>query len=403
MALRFRSWWRPARKTSEPHDDRTVSFLELFYDLVYVVLVAELAHALAGHLDLKHIGQFAFLFAIVWWSWLNGTTYHEYHGNNDIRTRVFTFLQMFAVAGMAVFAHNALGEGSRGFALFYGIFQLILSYLWWRLAAYDPEHHRENRSFVIFFSLSTLLFFASIFVPTPLRFYIWGFAVVMSLLQPLIMFVLRPQSRDSSTLSFSPALIERFGLFNILVLAEIIVGVVSGLTHHDLLTIPLFVTGGLGLCLAFTMWWLYFDFVSHRKPLDTQRANTSWLYMHLFISMSIVAVGATLLNLVEHLGAEHLGEGLEPSVRWLLVGAIAIFLLSLFVLMRVIKVPDGAEAAYDRGSFIVLLTAIVIALLGLTNLAATPLLSLIIVLMMIPVVYAVVFWVKALGARDLHH
>ncbi len=396
MNLRFRTWWRPARKSSDPHDDRTVSFLELFYDLVYVVLVAELAHALAGHLDLKHFGQFAFLFSIVWWSWLNGTTYHEYHGNNDIRTRVFTFAQMLAVAGMAVFAHNALGSGSVGFAFFYGLYQLIVSILWWRLAVHDPEHHVESRAYVIIFSLSTLLFFASIFVPTPFRFYIWGFAVVMSLVQPLILFGLRPRTEHAALMSFSPALIERFGLFNILVLAEIIVGVVSGLTHHEQFSVSLFITGGLGLCLAFLMWWLYFDFISHRKPLDTQLASTSWLYMHLFVSMTIVATGAVVLNVVE-----HAGEPLEAIVRWSLVTTIAVYLLSLVPLMRVIKVTNEARNAYSRSSIMLLIIAFVIAALGFTPLATVPLLSVIVVLMFAPVVYAVAFWVRVLDARAL--
>jgi len=57
------------------------------------------------------------LFLLVWLAWINGSLYHDLHGNNDIRNRVFTFLQMFTVAAMAVFAHNAPGEGSAGFAL----------------------------------------------------------------------------------------------------------------------------------------------------------------------------------------------------------------------------------------------------------------------------------------------
>ena len=84
MNLKFRIWWQPARKAGDFDDDRSVSFLELFYDLVYVVLVAQLSHALAAHLDLKHLWQFMFLFAIVWWSWLNGSTYHEYHVGSRI-------------------------------------------------------------------------------------------------------------------------------------------------------------------------------------------------------------------------------------------------------------------------------------------------------------------------------
>ena len=86
----FRQWWQIPRRVSDRPEERTISFLELFYDLVYVVLIAQIAHSLAGHVDLAGFGQFVFLFVLVWWAWLNGALYHDLHGNNDIRTRVFT-------------------------------------------------------------------------------------------------------------------------------------------------------------------------------------------------------------------------------------------------------------------------------------------------------------------------
>ena len=181
----FRSWWQPPRKTIDREEDRSVTFLELFYDLVYVVLVAELAHGLATNVTLAGVAGFAFLFIIVWWAWINGTLYHELHGNNDVRTRVFTFLQMFTVAAMAVFAHNALGEGSIGFALSYTAFQLILTYLWWRTGVHDPEHRPLSTPYVLAFLFNTLLFIISVFVPPPWRFVLWGIALVISLLLPL--------------------------------------------------------------------------------------------------------------------------------------------------------------------------------------------------------------------------
>ena len=53
----FRLWWhRP--KMQDPAVERKVSWLELFYDLVYVVVIAELAHSLAAHPDLKGVLTF---------------------------------------------------------------------------------------------------------------------------------------------------------------------------------------------------------------------------------------------------------------------------------------------------------------------------------------------------------
>jgi hypothetical protein len=49
----FRTWWQPPRRTREREAQRQVTFLELFYDLVYVVLIAEVAHALSGHFNCR--------------------------------------------------------------------------------------------------------------------------------------------------------------------------------------------------------------------------------------------------------------------------------------------------------------------------------------------------------------
>ena len=80
----FRKWWRPPRRASDQDRDRSVTFLELFYDLVYVVLIAELAHTLSEQVDLGGVAGFAFLFAFVWWAWLNGALYHDLHGHNEL-------------------------------------------------------------------------------------------------------------------------------------------------------------------------------------------------------------------------------------------------------------------------------------------------------------------------------
>ena len=66
---RFRDWWQPPRKLGNRPEHRQVTFLELFYDLVYVVIIAQLSHALAGHISWEGVAEFAFLFVIVWWAW----------------------------------------------------------------------------------------------------------------------------------------------------------------------------------------------------------------------------------------------------------------------------------------------------------------------------------------------
>jgi low temperature requirement protein LtrA len=64
----------------------------------------------------------------------------------------------------------------------------------------------------------------------------------------------------------SPSLVERFGLFTIIVLGVVIVGVVGGVSEHHHLSWLVGGTAALGTLIAIGLWWVYFDFVSHHLP-----------------------------------------------------------------------------------------------------------------------------------------
>jgi low temperature requirement protein LtrA len=303
--------------------DRRVTFLELFYDLVYVVLIAELAHALAEHISLTSVLNFAFLFTFVWWAWVNGTMYYDLHGNNDLRTRVFTFIQMLTVASMAVFAHNALGDGSVGFALSFVAYQLILTYLSWRTGVHDPTHRPLSGYNSLLLLTAAVLVFVSVFVPSPARFVLWAVAVVSSLLIPLLLNRWRAQDQQfrdqvNHVWSLSHSAVERFGLWTIIVLGEVVVGAVQGVAKHHHIDLEIGLTAAFGILIAIGMWWVYFDFVSHRLQRSGEKFAQGWMYFHLPMTMGIAASGAAVLNTVV-----FAGESISGEVRWLLVGATA--------------------------------------------------------------------------------
>lgn len=397
--IRFRRWWQLPRSATTQHDDRRVSFLELFYDLIYVAIIAELAHSLAAHVTLATIGTFAFLFTLVWWAWLNGTTYHDLHGNNDIRTRVFTFLQMFTVAAMAVFAHNAMGEGSAGFALSYAAFHLILTYLWWRTGVHEPVHRPLTQPFIITFLITTILFIISVFVPTPWRFYLWSLGLLMDLIIPFVS-MSRSDARiqeELARISFaSPSIVERFGLFIIIVLGEVIVGVLGGVAEHHHLNWLVGGTAGLGMIIAFGLWWLYFDLVSHRAPKADWQTSFIWMYLHLPMAIGISAAGAAILNVVE-----HAGESLPAEVRWLLVGAIGMTLIGISLIMLTLNYAEAMRAFFRRDSILIFVFGALALGLGYTHLDTVSLLLALIGLLLIPVLYAIVVWIRVFDIQEV--
>src|SRR5215467_14727121 len=68
--------WQPPRPHGEQPRERVVGPLELFYDLAVVVLVAQAARHLAGHLTWPGLGEFAAVFTLVWVAWGNGSLHH---------------------------------------------------------------------------------------------------------------------------------------------------------------------------------------------------------------------------------------------------------------------------------------------------------------------------------------
>ena len=116
----LRRWFlRPPRPHGEVIEDRTVSFLELFYDLVYVVLIAQVAHTLAEDVTWSGVLDFAVVFGLIWIGWFNGTQFHELHGREDGRNRSFIFLQMGILTVLAVFTGHAASTDGEQFALTY--------------------------------------------------------------------------------------------------------------------------------------------------------------------------------------------------------------------------------------------------------------------------------------------
>jgi len=104
--------------------------LELFYDLAVVVLVAQAAHHLAGHLTWRGLGEFAAVFALVWIAWLNGSLHHELHGREDARGRSTFLLQVLVLVAMGAFIPGAGGERGAAFAVATAVLFAVLAVLW---------------------------------------------------------------------------------------------------------------------------------------------------------------------------------------------------------------------------------------------------------------------------------
>jgi len=336
-----RRLWQPPRAHGDVIEDRSVSFLELFYDLVYVVVIGRAAATLAHEITWQSVAEFAVIFGLIWLAWVNSTSLYDLHGREDVRTRSYVFIQMLLVALLAVFSGDAAGSGGTSFALVYGVFLLLVTWLWYSVRRQDTEEFADvTRSWLTLLSITTLWLFASAAVPSGVRMTMWALFVVTWVVVTVVLGRSESAVSDESIL-VSDSLVERFGLFTIIVLGEVIVGVVDGLgeAEHDLKTIA---TGLVGLMIGFGLWWSYFDLVGRRQPHDDGRGFPLWVVWHLPLTASIATTGAAMVTLIEHAADPRAPVG----AALLVTGSVAVGLISLIMIVRTLQDFEALRAVF---------------------------------------------------------
>ncbi|MEU9731553.1 low temperature requirement protein A [Streptomyces sp. NPDC048002] len=336
-----RRWlFRPPRRHGEADTGRRVSFLELFYDLVYVVLVGEAAHTLAEHFTWRGTATFAVVFGLIWIAWLNGTLFYELHGREDGHTRSLIFVQMLLLSLMAVYVGHADGSDGRTLAVLYVLLLALLTYQWYSVYRQDlPELRRTPRRYLIVMVAGIIVIAASVPLSVDARLVVWAVFVVAWCAMECV--VLISWRRSPSYDVVTEPMVERFGLFIIIVLGEVVIGVVNGLTDTERSTLVT-TTGLLGLAVGFGFWWNYADLVARRLPRETGHSLATWIFAHLPLSMAVAAAGAGMVGLVEH-ATEH---RTPTAVSWLMGGSVAVMLITIVVLLPTLADYDRVPSVY---------------------------------------------------------
>ena len=340
---------------AEGSSERRATWVELFFDLVFVVIVAELAHRLkAGRLDLAQLGAFAFLFLPAWWAWIGSTFYANRFDRDDLAGRLFILLEMLAAAALAVSVHDALDTTARAFALAYVAARVILIALYLFAARRVAGSRALAHRYATGFALAAALWLASVWVAPPWRFALWGAGMLIDLVTPLT------ARRIQATLPLDIAhLPERFGLFTLIVMGESVVGAIQGVSGRRW-DLPAALAGMLGMLLVFSVWWSYFENMVGTAIRRTLLAGQVWVYGHLPLVMSLAALGAGLQRAV----SADPAIPLAAADRWLVAGALASALLSMAVIDLATRGEASAVPSEKRAA-LRLAAAAAAALVGL--------------------------------------
>ncbi len=153
-------------------------WLELFFDLVVVAAIAVMAHGFGDHLDWARFGLFVVLFSTVWFAWLTVVMYADL-AREKTRVRTIT-LAMFGVGLMA--ASNPLHFEDRAsvFAIAFVVIRIMVG-------RGSLATGRLLRSWSgLQSSGAIIVWLASIWVPAPAKFAVWGIAIALDLALTLV-------------------------------------------------------------------------------------------------------------------------------------------------------------------------------------------------------------------------
>jgi low temperature requirement protein LtrA len=359
LALLNRGIFKPPtlRFGYDREKERHATWLELFYDLVFVGAVSQLASNLNEDYSPLGVLKFSALFVPVWWAWAGHTFYLTRFDSDNVGRRFLTMIQIIAVASLAVHAPGALGNMSAGFALSYAAvrFMLVTEYL--RAGRYIPHVRVLTNRYCLGFGLAASLWALSALVATPWRFWLWGLAVIVDFLAPLTAGELHAR--------FPPHLMhlpERFGLFTIIVIGEAVVSVVMGIGKQGLNFVSGTV-GIMGLLMAYSLWWGYFEGAKGAATLTLLSTGNVyryqlWLYSHIALVLGITSTAVGVKHLIG-LSPWQTLSGLEG---WVLSCSVGISVVALSLIMLATN-PVKPATHFPR----ILALYVIIAILGMST------------------------------------
>jgi low temperature requirement protein LtrA len=316
----------PSLKTDE---ERTASRLELFFDLAFVLVVAELATALREDVSAHGMAVFAGLFATVWWAWVSSTLYANRFDHDDVVFRLYKLASMAAVIGLAATASEATGERLGLFAGCQVLLRVVLVLQYGRVHRHVEEARPLARTYLMALVAGGLLWAVSIAVPAPVCFVLWGLAVAVEVVAPL-----RATAASAAVPLHMEHLPERFGLFVILVLGESVASVAHGL-YEAHWTGEAVAVGAVSFVLAAALWWSYFDvagaaakrLLAEAGGERSERAHDVYVFGQLPVALALAGIGAGI-----QLAVLESGQGDVPlGTRVLVAGGVALYLASVSV------------------------------------------------------------------------
>lgn len=308
-----------------------VTYVELFFDLVFVFAVTQLSHTLLEHLTLVGALQTLFLLLAVWWVWMYTCWFTNWIDPEKPAVRMMMFALMLAGLLMSASIPHAFGHEGLLFACAYSFMQVVrTAFLLNAMHVHDRPNFVNMRRVFIWLCASAVFWIAGGCAAGDARVMWWLAALGLEYLGPIAYFRVPGLGRSSTTdwKVDGAHMAERCALFVIIALGESIL--VTGATAASLpATNPAVCAFLVAFVGSVAMWWIYFNIGAERGSrefagaADPGRvARNVYTYFHIPIVAGIVVCAVA-----DEITIAHPVGHLSPGAAAALLGGPALYLV----------------------------------------------------------------------------
>lgn len=278
-------------------ESRQATWLELFFDLVFVAVIGILTHKLAhlhdGHLDYIALLQVPLLFAPVWWIWSSFTIYSNKYDTDDRSHRLIHLVVMALVISMSATIKTIEEVGFNFFAVLYFLTRIILGILYYR----NKLNVGYNKLMAKSVFVAGLVSLVSILVPNPFSYIVFLLGIIIDVVKHIHL-----SSHSMSTKIHRKHLAERIGLLTIILLGESIISIVSTVGSIEW-TLPTIFSGLIGFVILALIWWIFYDSFHVFDSAKKFKNENYLLYPNFFFCLGLIS----LATLIRHSITEEMG------------------------------------------------------------------------------------------------
>jgi len=292
-----------------PNQHSRVTYVELFFDLVFVYAVTQISHTLLGRFTPLGAVQVTLLFLAVWWVWVYTTWVTNWLNPELTPVRILLFLMMLGGLVLSTSIPTAFEGRGLWFAIAYAAMQVGRTAFW----LFATPHHRilvrHNAIRILAWLFASGVFWIlGGLAEGQTRLWLWIIALTIEYISPAVRFWV-PKLGFSSVEAWAVEgghMAERCAGFIIIALGEAVV--VNGATFADLNwtteNILAFLSSLVG---SVAMWWIYFhkgaeagsELIS--KSAESGRlARLAYTYLHMPIVAGIILTAVSDELVLKH-------------------------------------------------------------------------------------------------------